>query len=181
MKRNIIILIAGLFLLSAPLTGMTQKQVTWHSFEEAFQLNKKKPKKIFVDVYTDWCGWCKKMDATTFMDPVIVEYMMKNFYCVKLDAERKDTVTIDGVVFVNPNPASRRSTHNLAVELLRGKLSYPSYVFLNEKSQFMTVVPGYQPAKDFEVILHFFGEEAFKEKSFDEFKTGFKGKVQPVQ
>jgi len=96
------------------------EKIHWYSFEDAYQLNKKKPKKIFIDVFTDWCGWCRKMDAETFTNPAIGEYMMDHFYCVKLNAERKDTLIIDGVTFTNPNPTGKRSTHQLAVELLKG-------------------------------------------------------------
>jgi thioredoxin-related protein len=152
-------------------------KIKWYSFEEAYQLNKKKQKKIFIDVYTDWCGWCKKMDAETFTNPVIIDYMSKHFYCVKLDAERKDTVIIDGVTFVNPSPSSKRATHQLAVELLKGKMSYPSYVFLNEKGQWMTVVAGYQQAKDFEYILNYFGEDIYLKTPWEEFKPAFSGKI----
>jgi thioredoxin-related protein len=154
------------------------EKIKWYSFEEAYKLNKKKQKKVFIDVFTDWCGWCKKMDAETFANPVISEYMSKHFYCVKLDAERKDTVIIDGVTFTNPNPSSKRSTHQLAVELLKGKMSYPSYAFLNEKGQWMTVVAGYQKAKDFEVLLHYFGDGAYeKQIPWEEFKTSFVGEI----
>ena len=59
-------------------------KIKWYSFEEAYQLNKKKQKKIFIDVYTEWCGWCKKMDAETFANPLIAKYMSEHFYCVKL-------------------------------------------------------------------------------------------------
>jgi thioredoxin-related protein len=155
----------------------TQK-IKWMTFEEAYALNKKKPKKIFIDVFTDWCGWCKKMDATTFVHPEIEELMNRNFYCVKLNAERKDTVIIDGVTFANPSPQSKRSTHQLAVELLRGQMSYPSYVFLNEKSQMLTVVPGYQPPRDFEPILHYFIDNAYQNQSWEEYKGKFKGKIE---
>jgi|WetSurMetagenome_2_1015567.scaffolds.fasta_scaffold300273_2 thioredoxin-related protein len=157
--------------------AFTQEKIKWYSFEEAYNLNKKKQKKIFVDVYTDWCGWCKKMDATTFTNPEIVKYMNDNFYAVKMDAERKDTVVIDGVTFVNPDPASKRSNHQLAVELLRGQMSYPSYVFLNEKSQMLTVVPGYQPAKDFEAVLHYFGDDAYSSTPWEDYRKTFTGKV----
>jgi thioredoxin-related protein len=152
--------------------------IKWMSFEEAYALNKKKPKKIFIDVYTDWCGWCKKMDATTFSNPVIAGYMNKTFYCVKLDAERKDTVVIDGHSFVNTNPLGKRSSHQLAIELLKGQMSYPSYVFLNEQSQYTQLVPGYQQPAPFEAILHYFGDNAFGKVSWEEFKATFKGSVQ---
>jgi thioredoxin-related protein len=147
--------------------------IQWHSFEEAYNLNKKKHKKIFVDVYTDWCGWCKKMDKETFQDPDIAKYMQKNFYCVKLNAERKDTVEIDGVKFTNTNPGSRGGTHKLAIDLLRGKMSYPSYVFIDENNQTLSVVPGYMTAADFAPVLHFFAENAYKDKKWEEYKAGY--------
>jgi thioredoxin-related protein len=149
--------------------------IKWYSFEEAYALNKKKPKKIFVDVYTDWCGWCKKMDAETFANPTIAKYMSKNFYCVKLDAERKDTVVLDGQIFVNPNPNGKRATHKLAVELLGGKMSYPSYVFLNEKGQKLTVVAGYQKAVDFEGVINYFGTDAYLTSTWEEYRGTFNG------
>lgn len=152
-------------------------KIKWYSFEDAYQLNKKKQKKIFIDVYTDWCGWCKKMDAETFTNPVIIDYMSKHFYCVKLNAERKDTVIIDGVTFVNPSPSVKRASHQLAIELLKGKMSYPSYVFLNEKSQWMTVVAGYQQAKEFECVLHYFGEDVYLTTPWEEFKPTFSGEI----
>lgn len=155
-----------------------QQKIKWMSFSDAYAMNKKKPRRIFVDVYTEWCGWCKKMDATTFVNPEIVKYMNDNFYCVKMDAEMKDTVVIDGVPFVNQNPSSSRSSHQLAIELLRGKMSYPSYVFLNENSQLLTVVPGYQQAKEFEAIIHYFGEGAYNGTPWEEFRTTFKGKIE---
>ena len=130
-----------------------------------------------MDVYTDWCGWCKKMDAETFMDPVITEYMKKYFYCVKMNAEMKDTIIIDGTTFINPGRNGKRQTHQLANELLRGSMSYPSYVFLNENGQRLTVVQGYQPAKEFEAVLHYFGDDAYLKNSWAEFQSGFKGKI----
>ena len=103
---------------------------------------------------------------------------IKHFYCVKLNAERKDTVVIDGVKFTNPNPSSKRSVHQLAVELLKGNMSYPSLVFLNEKSQWLTVVASYLNAKDFEILLHYFGDDAYqKETQWEEYKATFVGEL----
>jgi thioredoxin-related protein len=149
-------------------------KIKWLDFEEAVALNKKKPKKFFVDMYTDWCGWCKKMDASTFTNPVIVEYMNENFYAVKFNAERKDTVAFKGKDYYNTNPAGSRASHQLAQELLAGRMSYPSYIFLDESANKMTVVPGYRKAPEFEAILHYFGDDAYKTQKWEEFKPTFK-------
>lgn len=61
--------------------GQETPKIRWYSIEEAVELNSKSKakdkKKFFIDVYTDWCGWCKKMDANTFTDPVIVKPSVK--------------------------------------------------------------------------------------------------------
>ena len=108
--------------------------IKWMTFEEALKLNKKKPKMIFVDIYTDWCGWCKKMDAETFANPEVVAYMNKKYYAVKLNAEQKEPINFKEQVFVNPNPDKSKSTHNLALALLKNEKLYPSYVILDKAS-----------------------------------------------
>jgi len=173
-----LVLSNSLFSQDVKKSPVKEVKVKWYSFEDAYALNKKKPKKIFVDVFTEWCGWCKKMDAETFANPVIADYMNEHFYCVKLDAERKDTIILDGMKLVNPNPAVKRSTHQLANELLRGQMSYPSYVFLNEKGQSISVVPGFHKAKEFEVILSYFGSDAYLQKKFEDYNAGFQGSIE---
>jgi thioredoxin-related protein len=84
---------------------------------------------------------------------------------------------LDGKTFVNPNPAGKRSTHKLAVELLSGKMSYPSYVFLNEKGQKLTVVAGYQNAQSFEGVINYFGTDAYLKATWEEYRAGFKGEL----
>ena len=148
----------------------TSNKINWMSFEEAVKLNETAPKKIFIDVYTDWCGWCTKMDQTTFIDLSVVEYMNKNYYAVKFDAEQAEPIEFMGHTFINQNPGgARKGTHQLAQALLQGKMSYPSYVFMNEKNQVLTIVPGYAEAKDFLPILEYFGSDAFMTTSWEKY------------
>jgi len=156
---------------SAP--AVSGEKIKWLDLEEAVALNKKKPKKIFLDMYTDWCGWCKKMDASTFINPVIVDYMNKNYYAVKFNAERKDTVTFNGKNYVNANPAGGRSSHQLAQELLGGRMSYPSFVFLDENLTRITILPGFRKAPDFEAVLNYINTDAYKTQQWEEFNASF--------
>ncbi|NJK95139.1 MAG: DUF255 domain-containing protein [Bacteroidales bacterium] len=85
-------------LICAMMIGAAQAQlkipakVKWYTIEQVVELQKKEPKKILIDVYTDWCGWCKKMDAETFDHPIIAEYINKYYYPVKFNAESKEPV-----------------------------------------------------------------------------------------
>ncbi len=153
------------------------KPIKWYSFEKAVELNKKNPKKIFVDVYTDWCGWCKKMDKSTFSHPVIADYMNQYYYPVKLDAETNDTIDFMNKTFYNANPNSRRSSHQLALALLRGRMSYPAYVFMDENNKLITVVNGYMPPGKFEPIINFIAEDAYLKTKWEKYNSNFESKI----
>jgi thioredoxin-related protein len=99
--------------------------------------------------------------------------MNKYFYAVKFNAERKDTVKFNGKDYVNPNPTGSRTSHQLAQALLNGRMSYPSFVFLDEKQQAITVVPGYRKAPEFESILVYIGGDIYKTKKWEEFSPTF--------
>ena len=166
MKR---IIIAIVILVSLPIFGNAQK-INWMTFQEAVELNKTTPKKIFIDVYTDWCGWCKRMDQTTFQDSVVVAYMNDNYYAVKFDAERSDTIVFGGYTYINEGGINgRKGTHQLAQALLQGRMSYPSYVFMNEKNQLITVAPGYMEPNEFLPILKYIGTDSYLKQSFKDY------------
>lgn len=151
-------------------------KVKWYSIEEALELNKKDQKKIFIDVYTDWCGWCKKMDATTFNDSAIAQILNTEYYAVKFNAETKDTIFFGGRQFVNEGP-NGRSPHQLAIALLQGRMSYPSVAFLDEQNYYLTALPGYKSPEGIEPFLMFFADDAYKTQSFADYTKQFISKV----
>ncbi|MBI4946326.1 MAG: DUF255 domain-containing protein [Bacteroidetes bacterium] len=151
--------------------------IHWHTFQEAVELGKKEKKKVFIDVYTSWCGWCKVMDKNTFTNPVIASYINEKFYAVKLDAEMKDTVRFNNNTFVNPSPNVPRSTHQLAQSLLGNKLSYPTTVYLDEDFNLITQVPGYLQPAQLEPIVKYFGENVYKTIQWEEYSKTFKSEI----
>jgi thioredoxin-related protein len=175
MKHIIII-----FLIFIGLSTYSQK-VKWHTFEEAIELNKTNPKKILVDVYTDWCGWCKVMDRNTFSHPQISKYINENFYAVKFDAESTTPITFKGHTFSNKSTGTR-STHELAQALLNGRMSYPSIAYMDENNQLITAVPGYYDPKKIEPLLNFIVNDIFKtNQSFQDYQINFTSSIEDTE
>lgn len=150
--------------------------VKWYTIEEASALAKTNPRPIFVDAYTDWCGWCKKLDQDTFSNPVIAEILNTKYYAVKFDAEGKEPVTFQGRKFVNDGSLGK--THQLAYALLQGKLGYPTVVFLTANSELITPVSGYKTPAQIEPMLNYFAGTSWQKQGYDEFLKTFKGKAQ---
>ena len=156
-----------------------RKQINWMTIEQAYALTQKKPKKFVVDVYTDWCGWCKVMDKRTFSKPEIIDYVNENYYPVRFNAEQKGDVTLNHQTFKYISGGSR-GVHELAAALLNHQMSYPSTVFLDEKFNLIQVIPGYLEPRLFHQIITFFGGNYHRKEPFDQYKTGTYKQVQSV-
>lgn len=148
-----------------------QTSINWISWDKMISIRTKDSvkKKIFIDMYTGWCGWCKRMDGTTFKDANIVKYMNENYYNIKFDAESRDTINFNNHQFTNSepsfiksNPNSRGKTHLFAHSLLDGSLSYPSYVILDENLSRLMIYKGFKDAETLFGILLFFSTNQYK-------------------
>lgn len=156
MKKMMLFAVTGLVLLSATIYSFTapkppvvdNTKIQWYSFEDALAVQKESPKKLFVDVYTDWCKWCQVMDQKTFTDPAVIQYMNENFYAVKFNAEQKNAITYQGKTYEFIN-GGRRGIHSLAYELLDRQASYPSFVVLGENLERLGIMKGFKPAESF--------------------------------
>lgn len=155
----------------------SQTPVKWYSVEEAFELTKKQPRKIMIDVYTDWCSWCKVMDSMTFSNHIIANYINQNFYAVKFNAEQKSEVVLNGKSY-KFIASGRRGYNELAAQLLNGKLGYPSVVFLDEQTNMILPIQGYYEAKPFDQVIKFIGNDAYKTKKWEDFSATY---VSPIQ
>ncbi len=141
--------------------------IKWYSINEAFELSKKEARPILIDVYTDWCSWCKFMMKTTFANSGISNYINTYFYAVRFNAETLDTIVFKGTKYFNRR-IGRQPVHDLASILLDGKFSYPSLVYFDREGN-KTVIPGFKEAKDIEPILVYYAENVNKTASVDEF------------
>jgi len=146
--------------------------VQWMTFEEAVEKSKTEKRKIFIDVYTDWCGWCKVMDKKTFNQPAVAKLLNEKFYPVKFNAEQREDVVFSGTTFKFIEYGGR-GTHQLAAALLNNKLSYPTVVFLDEDFKMLLPLQGYREAPEFHKIAQFIGENHYKKQKMQDWEAQY--------
>jgi thioredoxin-related protein len=134
------------------------KELSWKSFDEGAQLAKTEHKKLLVDVYTDWCTWCKKMDRETYTDEKVVNVLRTRYILVKLNAESSKQLTYNG-----------HSLTEMQLAHAMGVTGYPTTLFLDSESKPITKVDGYIPGKDFVNMVRFIGEDYYKTTSYQDF------------
>ena len=116
-----------------------QTKIEWLTWEEAQSKMEKEPRKIVIDVYTEWCGWCKKMDRDTYANPIIANYINNNYHAVKMDGEGSEPITYKDYTF-KLQQQGRTKYHELTAALMNGKLSYPTTVILNKEEKLLDMV-----------------------------------------
>ncbi|ALJ05170.1 thioredoxin [Pseudalgibacter alginicilyticus] len=182
MKKNVLLVVLTMvFALSS-----VAQEINWVTFNEAIELQKKAPKKIMMDVYTNWCGPCKMLDKNTFQNKDVADYVNEHYYAVKFNGEGNQEVRYKDNTFANPgyNPANanrRNSAHQLASYLQIS--AYPTIVFFDENADVITPLRGYQTPPQLELYLKMFKADAHKEITTQEefntyyssFKPQFKG------
>ena len=148
------------------------QQVNWTTIEKASQTSSDKI--YMIDFYTDWCGYCKKMDRETFSNPVVAKILNRYYTPVKFNAEGNATFTWGERKYVpTPTPkGSRPAVHMFAKAVLGQKIGFPTFAFFAPDQSLLTLVQGYNNANDFAMILWYFASGDNKKYSFDHY-TGF--------
>ncbi|MCB0736040.1 MAG: DUF255 domain-containing protein [Bacteroidetes bacterium] len=155
-------------------------KITWMTLEEAQEAMKKEPKKLYVDVYTDWCGWCKVQDRKTFVNPEIISLMDEHFYAVKFDAEGRDSVMFDGKNFGYMPRMGRNGLNGWAHRYARnnGSLGYPTSLFFNENLERVQVLATYLDPQQMEKVLTYIGKDyGSKGVTWEQFVASFQSNI----
>ena len=163
------------FLLIVLITGSgyrkpSASKIQWMTLAEAVAANKEKPKPILIDLYTDWCGWCKEMDKKTYANQQVATYIQEKFYAVKLDAETREKLLWKGKTY-GYNPSHR--SNDIAIYLTGGQLSYPTTVIIPGDGQDPQPIPGFLAPNELELIVKYFGEGQFGRVPFQQFQHSF--------
>ena len=153
MKTKLFTLLLFTITLFVSAQSTSTTEIKWVSLDEALTIQKKagtKAKPIFMDVYTVWCGPCKLLDKTTFVDDEVVKKINENYIPVKFNGEGTDIITFQGKKMSNPNynPSrkGRNATHQFTDHLeLQG---YPSLFIIDAKGVKVKTIIGYKTAQE---------------------------------
>ena len=143
--------------------------VNWLTPEQADELSTEDPsKKIFVYVYTSWCGFCKLLEKDYFTDKELVTYINDNFYPVRFNAEQKKAVDFDGFSYeyIDGQP---RGVNQFAYDLLQGQLAYPGLVLLESDKDLINSFTGVQPKQLFAQYLEYVTTDAYLTEDWFEY------------
>lgn len=172
--------LSGLLMVFFATVGNAQ-EINWMSMNEALAAQKEQPKKIFMDVYTDWCGPCKILDKNTFHDKDVVKFINKHFYPVKFNAEGTERIEYQDFVYTNSNHDPKRKGRN-SQHLLAHALNiraYPTMVFFDEESNVISPIVGYKTPEQLEIFLKMIASDDYKEvtssEAWKEYQADFKG------
>jgi len=160
-------------------TNVFSQQIQWMTLSEAREAQKRQPKKIFMDVYTNWCGPCKLLDKNTFQNPDVSNYISQHYYAVKFNAEGTEDILFYDQKFSNPNfdpnRKGRNSTHQFAQFL--GVTAYPTMVFFSEEGDPIMPLVGYYKPQQIELFLKMIKQGDYqvftKPEDFEKYKKSF--------
>jgi thioredoxin-related protein len=176
MKKTILLLIILAFNFHTK-----AQEINWISLNKALELQKENPKKIMMDVYTNWCGPCKLLDKKTFQNKDVIAYVNKNYYAVKFNGEGNEIINYKGVSYSNPNydktkANKKNSSHEFSNYMqIRG---FPTIAFWDEKSDLIAPLTGFYKPQELELYLKLFLNDKYKEittqEKFKEYSKAFK-------
>ena len=153
------VLLGVLFFTNTSFTGKSGGgDLQWTNYTEGVQQASATNRKILVDVFTNWCGWCKKMESDTYSNWDIQHYLSENFVLVKLNAESSVKETVGAEVMTQAEIAKAYKVNG-----------YPTTIFLDAVGQPITFVSGYMKPDEFMPILRYVAEEYYKRMSYDNF------------
>ncbi|UCD18134.1 MAG: thioredoxin fold domain-containing protein, partial [Candidatus Zixiibacteriota bacterium] len=142
--------------------------IVWRDYDEGMTLARQNGKHIMVNFATKWCGYCKKMNKTTFTEREIIGYLNEYFITIKVDGDSKRELNIDGY---------KISERNLTRAEYR-VTGYPTYWFLKSDGEKIGPAQGYKSKDQLLDILSYVKDDLYDSMSFGDYvkKGGHKSR-----
>ncbi len=159
------------FLISPP-TALAQTPVTkvdekselppleWLDFGEALNAAEVSGRPVLVDVFAPWCPWCSKLQTEVYGKASVRENLNEHFETARLNIEDKDLV----IEFKGFELSSSELAAGLGAE------GTPTVVFLSSTGDYITRVPGFIDAEEFNHVLRYISSGSYQRESFKDYR-----------
>lgn len=149
-----------------------KSKMQWQNVEQTSQQYQIEKKPIIIDLYTDWCHYCKVMDETIYANDSVSNYIAQHFYASKLNAEDKKDLVWMGKKY---KYVAKYKVHELAILLTKGSLVYPTTIIIPPTGEPL-IIGGAQPINEIESYLKYYGSGSYQTKTYAEFNKMFSSK-----
>jgi thioredoxin-related protein len=172
MKKIAIISFALVFVFLSAFRNKKTNNMQWQNVEQISQQWQTEKKPILIDLYTDWCHYCKVMEETIYASDSVSNYIRQHFYAAKLNAEDKKELVWMGKKY---KYVPKYKVHELAIELTKGSLVYPTTIIIPPTGEPL-IVGGARPLNEMESYLKYYGSGENQTKTYAEFNKMFSSK-----
>jgi thioredoxin-related protein len=171
--QKIILLALGFAIITSSFKDASSEaqKMNWMELKDVVQKLEVEKKPVLIDLYTNWCHWCKVMDKKTYSNPQVISYLEEHFYVAKVDAESKNDISWKNKTYTYNRPYK---INDFALYLTQNQPSFPSTIILVDEIPVPIAIPGFMEPKELEMIVKYFGEGAYKSKTFPEFQKTFR-------
>ncbi len=130
----------------------------WSAFDAGFEQAKTSNKKVMIDIYTDWCKWCKKLDSDVYGNSNVAKYLNEKYIIIKMNGESDKKVTFKG-----------KSYSEAQLAQAFGVKGYPTIVFIKPNQELITNLGGYVDSSKFLNIIKFLGEDYYETMKWEDY------------
>lgn len=157
MKKYFLLSLLTILITITGLAG-DKIELKWKNFDVGISEAKQTKKKILLDVYADWCKWCKKLDAEVYAEPKVAAYLNKHYILIKVNGESNNKLT-----YKNEKMTEQQLSQGFGVT------GFPTIIFLESNGDAIDKLGGFVPADRFLPILQYIGEDHYQKMKWDEF------------
>lgn len=121
-------------------------KLVWENWNEGYEKAIKTNKILLVDAYTEWCGWCKRMDRDTYTNAEVIKKLNQHFVVVKFNPE------IENITYkVGDQTLTNAQLYGL---LCQGKSTgFPTTYYITPSKNSLVIDPGYKGPEEFIKVL----------------------------